>query len=59
MYAILFVGALFASLRNHCNKVIPMPTGMGRVLINSHFVSLVSVFVFAALNNVEQKHFKF
>ena len=37
MYAILFVGALFASLRNHCNKVIPMPTGMGRVLINILF----------------------
>ena len=37
VYAILFVGALFASLRNHCNKVIPMPTGMGRVLINISF----------------------
>ena len=57
MQYILFVGALFASLRNHCNKVIPMPTGMGRVLINISFC--VSVFVFAALNNVEQKHFKF
>ena len=48
VYVILFVGALFASLRNHHNKVIPLPTGMGKVMISISF----------ALNDVEQKHFK-
>ena len=37
VYVIFFVGALFASLRNHNNKVIPMPTGMGKVMINISF----------------------
>ena len=37
VYVILFVGALFASLRNHHNKVIAMPTGMGKVMINISF----------------------
>ena len=37
VYVILFVGALYASLRNHHNKVIAMPTGMGKVMINISF----------------------
>ena len=37
VYVILSVGALFASLRNHHNKVIAMPTGMGKVMINISF----------------------
>ena len=37
VYVIFFVGALFASLRNHHNKVIAMPTGMGKVMINISF----------------------
>ena len=37
VYVILFVGALFASWSNHHNKVIPMPTGMGKVMINISF----------------------
>ena len=37
VYVIFFVGALFASLRNHHNKVIPLPTGMGKVMINISF----------------------
>ena len=37
VYVILFVGALFASLRNHHNKVIAMPIGMGKVMINISF----------------------
>ena len=37
VYVIFFVGALFASLRTHHNKVIAMPTGMGKVMINISF----------------------
>ena len=37
VYVIFFVGALYASLRNHHNKVIAMPTGMGKVMINISF----------------------
>ena len=55
VYVIFFVGALFASLRNHHNKVIQMPTGMGKVMINISFCFSCFCFCFCCSQRCRAK----